>query len=443
MARRAVAGSLAVRRPRPRFVARAPGALVLVAAVASASAVAAPSLGCAQRGAVSDVPDARESPQAKAEPAPLANAPPVVASAAAALANPEAGPPPLPMRGDVALPADAVLRDVAVYTLEAALRAIDVPPAVKTPELSAASIDAARRKTEPRFAIDLAAAHARIVLRTRAFVLPEDTELRARADRYGFVLLLPGEATYRVVAPGALRALLGERRIDVAPLSAATVTARGEGARRLGYRTRRVEASNRAGTVTFELARVPDVGEGGAIVCRALLDLMNAPPSTVVCGTDDVPLHADLRWSTRGGLTFDAFGLARRTDGSSAPLAAPPAGLTFAPPSLPGASSGVLLSGAELAAFRTGPAEVPVPSSARAEPPAGLALANGTDELRFLWIDGTPVVWVSAGARETLPSLLRGRYSLQWRTFLGDAVEPAQTVTVPGVAEIPAPEGHR
>jgi hypothetical protein len=31
---------------------------------------------------------------------------------------------------------------------------------------------------------------------------------------------------------------------------------------------------------------------------------------------------------------------------------------------------------------------------------------------------------------------VRGRYTVQWRTFLGDAWEPAETIVVPGTSEV-------
>jgi hypothetical protein len=35
-----------------------------------------------------------------------------------------------------------------------------------------------------------------------------------------------------------------------------------------------------------------------------------------------------------------------------------------------------------------------------------------------------------------LPSLTRGRYVIQWRTYLGDSWEPPATVVVPGYSEV-------
>ena len=100
------------------------------------------------------------------------------------------------------------------------------------------------------------------------FLLPQGTELRARVDRYGHVLIMPAEDAYRVAEPGALRALLSERRLDVAPVSPVDVVSGGEGQRRLNLRTRRVDLATRAAKATLELSAFRDAGDGGALVCR-------------------------------------------------------------------------------------------------------------------------------------------------------------------------------
>src|SRR5688572_14377725 len=46
----------------------------------------------------------------------------------------------------------------------------------------------------------------RLVITSDRMPLAENTELRARLDRYGHVLVWPGGPGYRVVAPGTLRA---------------------------------------------------------------------------------------------------------------------------------------------------------------------------------------------------------------------------------------------
>src|SRR5260370_39700098 len=129
--------------------------------------------------------------------------------------------------------------------MQALLRSGAGTGATRAPEVSASAIEGARRRTEARLAMDVSQARARFVL-SGGFVLPQGVELRARVDRYGHLVLWPGEEVYRVAEPGALRAPFGERRLDVAPLSLANVVSTGQGARRLDFRTRRVEVTTRA-----------------------------------------------------------------------------------------------------------------------------------------------------------------------------------------------------
>jgi hypothetical protein len=332
-------------------------------------------------------------------------------------------------------------KDLVGYALQAVIRTGEGAGAPKAPEVSATAIDSARRKTEARMAIELSQTRGRITL-SGGFVLPQGTELRARVDRYGHLVLWPGEETYRVAEPGALRALFGERRLDVAPLSRADVTPSGDGAHRLNVRTRRVDVSTRAAKTTIELAAFRDAGDGGVLLCRLLFDLMGAmPQSSAACATDEIPLHAELRWTTRGALTFDVVSIARRTDLPASDLAAPPAGAVFVTAPPPPSMAEMLLPKGELAAFRTGPVEVPPASirDAQASPPdSGLLLLNSSDELRIAWLDGVAAAWVAPGGRISLPSPPHGRYILQWRTFLGDGWEPPEPIVVPGTSEVGA-----
>ena len=398
-------------------------------------------LGACKGPPSSEAVDTPASPQAAAEPAPLANTPAqtVTPTPTAALAL-DGSSPPTPLRGDRPLEADPLSHEheSTVYTLLAVLRPSDLPMSPKGPENNVTGLDAARKKTDGLLSIDFTPTRARIVLATAGCTLPSGTELRARSDRYGHVVLDPDGSVYRVAAPGVLRALLGERRLDVAPLSGAETEEQGDGPKRVGRPTRKVIVTTRAAKAQFEITHVPDGGDGGALVCRALLDLINAPPSTPVCGDGDVPLHVELRWTppaasaasraTRTGMTtFDAYALARRTDVSPLVFATPPATAAY-DQALPDRRSLVLLTPPELTALRV--------AGGDAEAGATLTLVNSTDELRFLWVDGVPIAWLAPGARESLGSLPRGHYAIQWRTFLGDAIDPLQTVTLPATSDV-------
>jgi hypothetical protein len=341
-----------------------------------------------------------------------------------------------------------------VFTIDFAIRSSDVALPPKGLDLSPTGVEAARRKTEPSLSLDVTPGHARAVLRD-GFVLAEGTELRMRSDRFGYVVVSPGGDSYRVGATGSLRAILGEGLFDVAPSSAAEVSVRGEGARRLGRATRRVEVTTRAAKATFEVARIPDMGDGGVLVCRMLLDLMSAGPATSVCVEGEVPLHVELRWSAQapeaaGGhgrlasvTVFDSVSLVRRTDAALLPLVTafltPPSNAEFLPVGEPVRGAHLFLAQADLAAFRPGGAEMGGGRTPEM-PPTVLSLHNSTDELRFVWLDGVPLAWLAPGGRLDVSGIPQAHASVQWRTFFGDAIDPVEGVTLPAMVDaLPLP----
>ena len=370
---------------------------------------------------------ASASPQASAEPAPIAAQ--LVASAGT---SPDSGPPPAPLRGDRALDAENTGKDSAGYTLSVVLRLPDAPAISSGPGVNTQAIDAIRKQNEPRFEIDLSPSRMRMQLSSTGFLLPVDSEIRARLDRYGHLLVGGDGLSYHALAPGALRALVAERRTDVSPLSPAEVTSAGAGLKRLGYPTRKVEISDRAAKATLELARLPELGEGGALLVRVLLDLMSAAPSTPVTAADEVPLHAELRWSTRGAIFFDVTSVAKRTDLSAQQLAVPPTTARFVEGPLPFVAGELRVSEKDLATIHTGPTDVG-PGAAAGVTSGVLTLINAHDTPRIAWVDGAPIAWVAPEGRLDVGPLPRGHYQVEWRTFLDDSGDPSKTVTVPNV----------
>lgn len=391
-----------------------------------------------------DGPSARESPQASAEPTPLSFGLPTAPSAAPASSAP--APPLLPsLRGDERLESDSLGKEPIGYTLSAALRLADVPGPLRAPEVHGAGVEAARKATELRLAIDLLPTRMRVALGGKGFILPPETEIRARADRFGHVVVWPSSASYRPLAPGALRALLGERRYDVAPITRADITPRDDTGRRIGIYVRRADVTTRAAKATFEIGKLEGVGDGGVLLCRMLLDLISAPPTTPICGADEVPARVEIRWTGHGALTFELTGVLKKTDIATASLLVPPPTTAFAPAPLAVSGVAPLLTPQELGALRTGPVDLAVPAGQ--SPPTGagdeLAIVNATMQLRVLFVDGVAAAWAAPGARGNVTGLHRGRYTVQWRTFLGDAVEPAAVVVVPGSAQLGVPDGGR
>ena len=384
---------------------------------------------CKTTDASHDAGTAQASPQASAEPAPLAT--PLALSANA---SPEGGPPPVPMRGDLPLPPETPLpKDPPGYTVAIVLRLPDAPAVTVGSPVNASAIDAIRKQNEPRFEVDLTSSRMRMRLVSPGFLLPRDAEIRARDDRYGHVFLMPDLASYRVLAPGTLRSLFGERRVDVSPLSPAEVSEVGDGPVRLGYHTRRAEVQSRAGKGEIEIAKVPELGEGGALLVRAILDLMNAPPQVSVVGTDELPVHAELHWSTRGALFFEVTSITKRAEIPWQSIAVPPAGAGFTTGPLAPMAGELRVDEKQLAALHGGPMDLG-PSAARVTS-GPLVLVNAANTPRLAWIDGAPVAWIGDGARLELPSLPRGRYQVEWRSFLDDAGEPARSLTVPPIAQ--------
>ncbi len=212
----------------------------------------------------------------------------------------------------------------------------------------------------------------RVALLGNGWVVQPDTELAcAGSDHYGHVVVWPGGLTYRPLAPGALRALLGERRFDVAPMTPAEIVTKEDIGKRIGIRTRKVDVATRAAKATFEIGRLPDLGEGGILLCRVLLDLMNAPPSSAVCADGELPVRAELRWTARGSIGFELTGVLKKADMSTSSLFVPPSSAAFAAAPLTATGTQISLSAPELAAFRTGPIDLPTAASRHRLGPRG------------------------------------------------------------------------
>jgi hypothetical protein len=221
----------------------------------------------------------------------------------------------------------------------------------------------------------------------------------------------------------------------VAPITPAELTPKDDVGKRIGIRTRKVEVATRAAKATFEIGRAPDLGDGGVLLCRMLLDLMNAPPSSGLCADGELPMRAELRWTARGSIVFEVTGVLRRdkADLPTTSLLVPPAGATFASSPPPVAGVQAALTPPELAAFRTGPVEMPAVPHGNGD---GLVVANTSEQLRVLHVDGVPVAWAAPGAKDVLSGLQRGRYIVQSRTFLGESFDVPVTQTVPGLVQL-------
>ncbi len=439
-----------------------------VAAVAAALALLVLG-GCDREVPPAPPADKAPSPNASILPAPLASAPPAtattpspvlpvrpvvrpigsaakIASLASAWpdqARPVASavvemPPAEPWRTDLAPSPDGLsARETAGLMVAAEWRWNDAPGPLRQPEVSAEGLAAARRLTAFKWMLALSdSGRMRAILDSRSFPLSLGAELRSRADRLGHMVVLPGGNEYRVAPPGALRALFGDRRLDVAPLASGEASPRGTAPSRFGLTVRRLELSAPLGSMTIDLGRLPEPSLGAALLCRALVELVAVEPTTALCAPGELPLRAQLSWRDRPGVLFEVQDMVRRAELPVGDLACPPLGAQPAQ-SLPPQPSSLLLTRDELAAFRLRP--VDLGPADPAAPTEGLLARNATDSLRYLLVDGVPVAWLLPGQELPILGLPRGRYVVQWRTFLGDVIEPPRTVETPARVAIGEP----
>jgi hypothetical protein len=356
----------------------------------------------------------------------------ILADSAGRLILPDAGPPPArSLREDEVLPRDTLSgKDPIGATIDAAFRWFDTPsPPPGVPVVNEA-LKRAREKTELKVSIDLlAAGRMRLVLNSVAFALPYGSELRSRSDRYGHVLVWPDGAAYRLVTPGALRAILAERRADATALVAAKSRNVGRGSL-LGLSTTRSELSSRTGTMVVEQAEFGGLGGSGALLCRLLVELVAVEPMTRTCEAGLLPLRAEYRWASRGRLEFEVKAITRRQDLLVGSLFVPPAGGVFKIGELPPQSDGVLLTRDDLAGLRSravAPTKAPAPGA----PGEGFTAVNNADALAYVLLDGVPVSWIRPHSEQYIIGPKPGLYAVSWRDFLGVDVEPPKQVELP------------
>lgn len=397
-------------------------------------------LGCKEKPNADEKAD-QPSPNASILPAPIASGAlatkkidagrgGIPADSLGRLIIPEAAPPtPTVMADNRALDPDPTTqREGPGVTLEAQFRWHDVPAPLAGPELNIAGIQKARELTELRVTIDLAPiGRMRFAFASPTFPVPQNAELRAAELLYGHVLVWPDGHAYRVLVPGTVRALLGERRADASPMAAGNLRAMGKGGL-LGLDTKKTRVKSDTGTLTLEQANVAGIGNSGGLLCRLLLELVAVEPMNSVC-EQDTPLKAESKTVDGGRVTFEVTSLVRRHDMPYGLLLVPPAGTLVKPGELPPQAAGVLLTREQLAAFRTKPAK-------RAEttenaPAEGLIAVNQSDTLRYLLIDGVPVAWVRPRSEQFLIGTQPGRYNISWRDFYGTTTEAVQAVSLP------------
>lgn len=387
------------------------------------------------------------SPNASILPAPLASDVPGSAKAngedgehrdaghPVAEAGADAPPPePHALREDQVLPAD-IPHDAAGFTLSARMRWLDAPSAPRVPEQNPEGLQRARDAGGFEVVIDLAGVRMRFAFASRAFTVPAGSELRARDDLYGHVLLWPNRTTYTLLPPGTLRSVLSQQRSDVVPLVRPRSSAMSPGSL-YGYVTERVELTTPTGKLELEQARGPSsmpsaaIWASGASLCQLLIELVGASPASVACRADLLPVRAVYTWPNGQHFAFEVMRLTRRSDFNPSAFAVPPGGAEFRQSELPPPPPMALLPESELADLRLRP----TPRSDKLDPSApknGLLLVNHSESLRYITLDGVPVARLVAGSELTLLGLRAGKYQVGARDFFDGEDAQLKSVEIP------------
>jgi hypothetical protein len=375
------------------------------------------------------------SPNASVLPAPLAAGPVKAGPRDAGHPLPDASSdvplpePPKPLREDEGLPVEAELRAAPGVALEARFRWLDAS-APRSPEGSADGLAKARDKTALEVTLELSSlGRMRFALASRAFPFPSGTELRARDDRYGHIVLWPGGDAYTPLPPGTLRAALQETRVDFTPLADPSVALGGSG-NLLGLVTQKQRLETSLGKLELEQAQLPAAGSSGALLCRMLVELLAVTPESAACRSEWVPLRGEYAWASGARFELEVTKVSKRTELSVERLSVPPSTAGARRGELPGPPFVALLDERELAELHTRS----LPHSERPDasaPKIGLAFQNRSDLPRYLFVDGVPVVWLRAGADWLVTGLKLGRYSVQARDFFGAEATPLKVVELP------------
>jgi hypothetical protein len=335
---------------------------------------------------------------------------------------------PQPLRDDQPLEPDLAVREPAATTLFARFRWLDTPAVPRVPETNVELVQRLRDAPAFELRLELAAAgRLRAVFDSDAFVLPRGSELRSRLDAYGHLLIWGSR--YRVLPSSSLRALLGERRVDVAPLMKPKVV-RGASGNLLGSSTERSELTTPLGRLLLDQASLPNLGSSGELVCRLLVDLIAADPANSVCGRGLVPLRAEVLSAGGGHLLFEVQRVHRNVSLELGDFLTPPRSARFAPHELPAMGPALLVSAERLADIRLRPAargEKPDPLA----PKQGISLLNRSENCRYVLLDGLLVARMPAHSELHIDTLLPGKYAIHSRDFLGNDATPLRTLELP------------
>lgn len=387
--------------------------------------------------------DAGKAPDPSAHATPLADLDPSDGGIRTTAAPRDAGldaaedaapPPPEPFDPYEALGADRIpLRELSGVELKARWVWRDVPGAASVPQADDDAIKAARDAAAGRMTILLSGDRMRMEIDSKAQPLPPRSAFLARTSRYGHAIVWPDGLRYRIVSPGAMRSVMSELRADVSPLSRGSISELEPGTR-FDRPTKRRDVRSPIGVITLEQLEIPEAESAAPLLCRFLVELVNINPSSEACGGPYVVVAADFRWTIGDqdvpGIHFEVENMMKRPDLARDQLMLPPPRAGYATSGLPSSAGGLFYDVTELARFRREVSPDPRPPDPSG-PKEGLAAKNRSDTLLWLLLDGVPIATVEPWQERLIPGLRAGRYSVQWRSFLGEIVDAVAEKDLP------------
>ncbi|HET9957493.1 MAG TPA: hypothetical protein VFQ61_23500 [Polyangiaceae bacterium] len=396
-------------------------------------------VGCAESKTKPPERSTEPSPNANIVPAPLSNEESNaqrshVSDAGVPSADPsgEVGPAP-EVRGlweRSALSADMAFKEPVGVRLTARLRWLDLPSFPRAPETNVEVL--ARLREASTFDLEISllpAGRMRIVFDSDAFSLPRGSELRARSDRLGHLLVWDAASRYTILPAGALRAVFTEHRPDVLPLVKPKVMP-GTPGNWLSMPTTKVELATTFGRLVVEQANIPNAGAAGELLCRTLSELVAADPLNPACIKGQLALRAELFSRSNGRMSFEVLRIDRERALEPSSLLVPPADARALIAELPNPARAVFPSEERLRELRLRP----LPRAEKLDPSApkqGLWIQNRSDVFRYVLLDGAMLARVAPRSDLRVDALTPGRYSWLALDFLGDEPTPLRSVEIP------------
>ncbi|MDX2053287.1 MAG: hypothetical protein SFV15_12890 [Polyangiaceae bacterium] len=374
-------------------------------------------------------PPSERSPNAKIQPAPLAPSKGSKADLGSAGGKAHAGgitdaAELKSVRDDQPVPAAPLTAsEPETLQLQARFQWFDLPPSGTVRDVQRSTLDRLARRTALNMSLILThGGRLRIRFDSAGFMFPDQSEVQARSDLLGHILVWPKGGTYRTLPLGSLRAVFLERRVDVTPLSSPAVAQRVGAGRAFEQPAEQSELKTSHGKVRLNGAQIAGFEASGAVLCRFLAELIGATPDNPICESGLVPIRADYQWERGGQLAFIVESLQRHVDPDTPPLQVPPSDARFTQGEWPHQDP-LLADSDTLNALRAS-------FGSEEAKGHGLNIFNNTKLLRYVLIDTTPVALLAPGTtlRVEVPA---GRYQLQLRDFFGqDALLP-RIVTAP------------